>query len=389
MYKISEMAKKLNVSISTLRSWDKKGTLIPNRTKTNRRAYTHEQYLSMVSTSHHKSNQIDNSVILITGSGTLATCAVNFLKDKCKKIIVYSRDEHKQRVMRNKFRDIKCVRYIIGNIMDKDKLMSAMRNVDFCIHTAALKMIETGLYSADQVVKTNVIGSMNVAEVAIERGIKKALFISSDKACNPMNGLTYGLTKALAESAWLSYNNHSVRGGTSFVATRYGNIIDSNNSFYDILEEQKKSGKITVTDSDMYRFYFTIEEAMDLNVFAIEDSLGGEVYIPKLKSANIMTFVDAFAEGYPIKYTGQRGIEKISEEMIADYEMKYTYMCRDEINNREYYKIVPPYIREHNVGWDRYRPLENQIKTFKYSANSLDVEKLSIDDLKKMIKRGK
>jgi len=333
-----------------------------------------------------KPNIVDGSNVIITGSGTLATEAIKALKDRCKKVIIYSRDEHKHRKLRALFPNTNNIRYIIGDIKDKNKLVSAMKNVDVCIHTAALKMIETGFYSADEVVMVNTVGTMNVAEAAIETGVNKALFISSDKACNPLNGLAYGLSKALAESVWLSYNNHSTRDTVLF-ATRYGNIIDSANSFYDILEEQKKKGIIKITDKEMTRFYFTIKAAMELNIFAIETAIGGEIFIPKLKSASLMTFIDAFAQDFPIEMIGLRGTEKIAEELISQNEMKFTYACTDH-DGTEYFKIVPPYIREPNMGWDLYRPTEKPIKPFIYTSDSKNVGRLSADDLKKMVSSG-
>lgn len=386
-YTIGEFAEKIGKSQKTLREWDKKGILVAQRTPTNRRYYTHDQYLKVMNKSSYIPNDIINdSVIFITGSGTLATCAIDALKDSCRKIIVYSRDEHKQRKLRNRFSLYENIRYILGDIKDKNKLLSSMKGVDVCLHTAALKMIESGFYSADEVVRVNTIGTMNVAEAAIERGVKRALFISSDKACNPLNGLTYGLSKALAESVWLTYNNHSTRDGTILFATRYGNVINSNNSFFDIIEEQKKEGVVKITDPDMSRFYFTIEEAMRLNIYAINNALGGEIFVPKLASAKVMTFVEAFAKGCPTEIIGLRGTEKLAEEMIADYEMPYTYLCGTD--EEQYYKVVPPYIRRHNMGWDKHRPNEKPIQSFRYSSDSADIKQLTADDLKKMVQNA-
>lgn len=387
MYSTKEMAKKLGISTQTLRNWDKSKILQAHRKPSGRMFYTHEQYLEVSGNTKYitSKNFIDGANILITGSGTLATEALGVLKDRCKRIVIYSRDEHKHRKLRSLYNNSTNIRYIIGDIKDKNKLISAMRNVDVCLHSAALKMIETGFYSADEVVRVNTVGTMNVAEAAIEAGVKRALFISSDKSCNPLNGLTYGLSKALAESVWLSYNNHSTRK-TILFATRYGNVIDSANSFYDILEDQKRNGIIKITDKNMTRFYFTIKEAMDLNIFAIQNAIGGEIFIPKLKSASLMTFIDAFAKDLPIKIIGLRGTEKLAEEMISQNEMKFTYACVDD-DGTEYFKIVPPYIREPNMGWDLYRPEEKIIKPFKYTSDSDDICKLSTEDLKRMIKK--
>lgn len=388
MYSIGKAARKSGKSVKTLQNWDKKGILVAKRSPTNRRQYTHEQVLQATCMQDvEEKNIIDNSVVFITGSGTLATAAIDVLHSRVRKLVIYSRDEHKHRKLRAKFPNCDNIRYVIGDVKDREKITSSMRGADICIHTAALKMIETGFYSADEVVRVNTVGSMNVASAAIDAGVSKALFISSDKACNPLNGLTYGLSKSLAESAWLSYNNHSTRDGTVLFATRYGNVINSANSFYDILEEQKRAGKIKITSPDMSRFYFTIEEAMALNMFAIEDAIGGEIYIPKLKSAKLMTFVEAFASGYETEIIGMRGTEKLAEEMIASYEMPYTYPCvvEDEV---KYFKVVPEYINSKNMGWDLHRAEGDPVKPFVYTSDSDDIEKLSADDLVEMIKCG-
>jgi UDP-N-acetylglucosamine 4,6-dehydratase len=318
--------------------------------------------------------------VLITGSGSLATAAIDVLCDQCNKVVVYSRDEHKHRKLRERFAGKSNVRYIIGDILDHDKLSFAMYDAQVVIHTAALKMIESGFYSADSVVEVNVVGTMNVAKEAIRAGVDKALFISSDKASTPLNGLTYGLSKALAESVWLSYNNKSTRDSTKLFATRYGNVINSNNSFYDVLEKQKKDGVIKVTDPNMTRFYFTIQEAMTLNIHAIENGQGGEIFIPRLKSASVMDFVQAFAPGIGIDIVGKRGgTEKLAEEMIAEHEMGYTYASGN------YLKIQPPFIGESGFGWDSSRQPEEPIKPFRYTSDSTDVERLSAEDLKRMV----
>lgn len=327
-------------------------------------------------------NFFEDKNVLITGSGTLATCAIDTLKDVCKKIVIYSRDEHKHRKLREKFFGYKNIRYIIGDILDQDKLLFAMSDIDVVIHTAALKMIESGFYSSDSVVEVNVIGTMNVAKAAIRSEVKKALFISSDKACNPLNGLTYGLSKSLAETTWLSLNNKSARGGTSLFATRYGNIINSNNSFYDLLEKQKESGTIKITDPNMTRFYFTIEEAMKLNMHAVENAVGGEIFIPSLKSASVTDFITAFANGFPVETVGLRGgTEKLAEEMIASYEMPHTY------KSGCYYKIVPPYIREQGFGWNAEIGDGELIIPFRYTSDSNDVQRLTIEELQNMVRK--
>lgn len=376
LYSISEFAEKVGLSEATLRNWHKNGTFIPAMISAgNHRYYSHEQFLKLTNKTQYQANQsiLDDSNVLITGSGSLATQAIRSLKDRVKKLIIFSRDEHKHAKLRATFPDIKNIRFIIGDILDKDRLLTAMAGIDIVLHTAALKMIETGFYSPDAVVKVNTVGTLNVAEASIANKVKVALFISSDKATNAMNGLTYGLSKALAEATWLSYNNSET--STKLCVTRYGNIINSNNSFYHIIKKQIESGQIKITDPNMTRFYLTIQDAMNLNIHAVENTLGGEIFVPNLKSASIQDFVEAFAPNTPIITTGIRGVEKLAEELIAEYEMPNTHQSGN------YFKIVPSNI----ASWDPDRPQEKPIVPFKYTSDSKDVPRLSTEELKNMV----
>ena len=383
LYSISEFADKIGVNEATLRNWHKGGSLMPAHISPGgHRYYSQEQFLEITNQSKYVADGMDSisGVVLITGAtGSLGHELITEIAPVAKKVIVYSRDELKQAHMKHKFSQFQNIRYFVGDIRDKNRLNTAFRGVDTVIHAAALKRVETCTYNPTEGVNTNINGTINVAEACIENEVKRALFVSSDKAAQPI--LPYGYMKAMAESCWINFNNYS-GGRTAFMATRYGNIINSNGSFYHMITEQKKSGKIKITDPNMSRFYMTLKDAVDLNLFALANSISGEIFIPKIKSASLMTFVEAFGENYPVETIGMRGVEKLAECLIAEHEMSHTFECGD------YFKILPPHISEPGMGWDGPRPKEKPIKTFKYTSDSNDVDKLTVEDLKNMISNG-
>ena len=380
LYSISEFAEKVGINEATLRNWHKSGDLIPAHISPGgHRHYSQEQYLEITNQNKYIVNGTTsiNGVVLITGAtGSLGHELIAEIAPVAKKVIVYSRDELKQAYMKSKFAQYQNIRYFVGDIRDKNRLNTAFRGVDTVIHAAALKRVETCTYNPTEGVNTNINGTINVAEACIENEVKRALFVSSDKAAQPI--LPYGYMKAMAESCWINFNNYS-GGRTIFMATRYGNIINSNGSFYHMINEQKKTGKIKITDPNMSRFYMTLKDAVNLNLFALANSVSGEIFIPKIKSASLMNFVEAFGENYPVETIGMRGVEKIAECLIAEHEMPYTFECGD------YYKVLPPHISEHNLGWDKNRPKEKPVKSFKYTSDSSDIERLTVEDLKNMI----
>jgi FlaA1/EpsC-like NDP-sugar epimerase len=265
---------------------------------------------------------------------------------------------------------------MIGDIRDKSRLSIALRGVDVCIHAACMKRVETCTYNSFDAVKSNVIGSMNVVEACIENKVKKALLTSTDKACAPAT--LYGGTKFVAEQLFINGNNYSSRDSTIFTATRYGNVFASNGSVRQLFENQAKQGKVKVTHKDMTRFFMSMDNAVDLNLFALNNAIGGEIFIPKLKATTIMSFADTFAPGVPVEFIGLRGYEKIHEDLISDTEMLYTVDCGD------YYKIVPPGVSDGDLGWDISYPDESKVKPFSYKSNK--VEQFDAEELKEFDK---
>ena len=383
MYSSAEMAKKLGISVQTIRNWNKNGVLVANRTPTGRMFYTHEQYLEMSGKTKYKctGNDIDvvsGKVVLITGgTGSLGNAITERICDYAKKVIIYSRDELKQANMRQKFAEHDVVvRFLIGDIRDKERLMMAMKGVDVCIHAACMKRIETCTYNPLEAIKSNIIGSMNVLEACIANKVKKTLFVSTDKACEPAT--MYGGAKFVSEQLFINGNNYSTRD-CIFTITRYGNVFGSNGSVRHLFEKQaKEMGKIKITHKEMTRFFMSLVAAVDLNLFALNHAIGGEIFIPKLKGTTMMKFAETFAPGVPIEFIGLRGYEKIHERLISETEATYV------VDLGKYYKIVPPGASDGVVGWDIGYPKEATMKSFNYSSNN--VEQLTVEELKEFEK---
>ncbi|KKM64059.1 hypothetical protein LCGC14_1505210 [marine sediment metagenome] len=385
MYSTSKMADKLQISVQTLRNWDKSGKLVANRKPSGRMFYSHDQYLEVSGKTKYKRTGTDldairGKVVLITGgTGSLGYALSKRICEHAKKVIIYSRCELKQANMKQKFADQTNIRYLIGDIRDKERLMQAMRGVDVCIHAACMKRVETCTYNPLEAVKSNVIGSMNVLEACIDNKVHKTLLVSSDKSCSPAT--LYGGTKFVAEQIFINGNNYATRD-CIFAATRYGNVYASNGSVRQLFERQaKEEGKVKVTHKDMTRFFMSMDEAVDLNLFALNNAIGGEIFVPKLKGTTIMAFAETFAPNVPVEFIGLRGHEKIHEELISGTEMLYV------VDMNKYYKIVPPGAAEWLPGavkWDINYPDEVKVDPFEYSSNT--VEQFTSDELKEFDK---
>lgn len=378
-YSIGEMAQKLGKSVKTLMNWDKSGALKAYRTPTNRRFYTHEQYLEAAGKMNYKKGSnsdldavLGKTVLITGGTGTLGHALVKRIADYTKKVVVYSRCELKQANMREEFKDKENLRFLVGDIRDKERLMIALKDVDICIHAACMKRVDTCSYNPFEAVKSNVIGSMNVLEACMANKVAKTLMVSSDKAT--ASATLYGGTKFIAEQMFINGNNYSTRD-CIFMASRYGNVFASNGSVRHIFEKQfKDTGKIKVTHEEMTRFFMSIGDAVDLNLFALNNSIGGEIFIPKLKSTKMIEFAKAFFPDAEIEIVGVRGHEKIHEELISETEMRYVVDCG------KYYKVVPPGAADGTVGWDAEYPQEPREKPFKYSSDA--VKQFTHEELK-------
>ena len=276
-------------------------------------------------------NFLKNKSILITGGtgsfgSRLLRYLLNLKANRPKKIIVFSRDELKQFELSRIFpeKDYPTVRFFLGDIRDKQRLKMAFEDVDYVIHAAALKQVPTAEYNPIEFIKTNVIGSQNIIEAAIESNIKKVIALSTDKASSPIN--LYGATKLCADKLFLSANTLVGKKITTFSVVRYGNVFGSRGSvipfFLDLI---KKKQKLIITDPNMTRFNIDLDDAVKLVVNVIKSSVGGEIFVPKISSYRIMDIAKAIQDKKNIKIVGIRPGEKLHEELISKAEGYNTF----------------------------------------------------------------
>ena len=272
-----------------------------------------------------------NKTILITGAtGSFGKSLIkHILKKKFpfRKIIIFSRDELKQHEMKvsNDFNEDKNkqLRFFIGDIRDKDRLFWAFKEVDYVIHAAALKQVSTGEYNPFEVIKTNVIGAQNIIEASINNNVKKVISLSTDKAVSPVN--LYGATKLCSDKLFISANNIKGNQNISFSVVRYGNVTGSRGSVLPEFLKQKKNNKFLITDKSMTRFNISLDEAVEMVLWSLENTVGGETIIPKIKSFKIIDLAKALDPKLKIKTIGIRQGEKIHEELISTTDNINTY----------------------------------------------------------------
>ena len=324
--------------------------------------------------------QIDwgNQTILITGgTGSFGKkfAEVIFRINPPKKLIIFSRDELKQYEMRRFYSDIddSLIRYFIGDVRDRERLYRAFNGVDIIVHAAAMKQVPACEYNPFEAIQTNIMGTKNVVDAAIDRGVKKVIFISTDKAVNPIN--LYGATKLCAEKMVVQANSYSTARGTRFSVCRYGNVVGSRGSVVPLFMQQRKNGTITVTDSNMTRFWITLEQGAKFVIKCAEQMCGGEIMVPKIPSMNIMDLVQAIAPECKVKSIGVRPGEKLHEVLISEDEVSHTVELEDM------FVIQPPYSWWGIEDFPNASPLAND---FQYTSRENE-QQLSIRELKKMV----
>jgi UDP-N-acetylglucosamine 4,6-dehydratase len=291
-----------------------------------------------------------NSSVLVTGgTGSFGQHFISVMLDRYKprRLAVLSRDELKQHDMRRKFPDGPGtpMRYFLGDVRDYDRLRRAFQNVDVVVHCAALKQVPAAEADPFEAVQTNITGSKNVVDAAIDTGVKRVIALSTDKAVNPAN--LYGATKLVAEKLFTQGNSYSGLGGTMFACTRYGNVIGSRGSVLPLFLEQRKTGTLTVTDDRMTRFWITLDNGVDFVIRSVEEMTGGEVFVPKIPSMNITDLAKAVAPECDISILGIRPGEKLHEALISEDEARRTVEFDD------YYVIKPSLVTwglEDNIG---------------------------------------
>jgi UDP-N-acetylglucosamine 4,6-dehydratase len=272
----------------------------------------------------------NEQVILVTGgTGSFGRKFVETMLAEYHpaKLIVFSRDELKQHEMRVAGLNHPSLRYFIGDVRDVERLRRAMHGVDIVIHAAALKQVPACEYNPMEAIKTNILGSSNVVEAALDTGVKKVLALSTDKAVNPIN--LYGATKLAAEKLIIQSNSYAGGMATRFSCVRYGNVVGSRGSVVPIFLQQRASGKLTITDDRMTRFWLTLEQGVSFVIHCVERMHGGEVFVPKIPSMKIIDLAKAIAPGTDLDVVGIRPGEKLHEVLISEDESRSTVEMED------------------------------------------------------------
>jgi UDP-N-acetylglucosamine 4,6-dehydratase/5-epimerase len=320
----------------------------------------------------------DKTILLTGGTGSFGKKFVEIVLSKYnpKRIIIFSRDELKQHEMQLKLPDDPRISYFIGDIRDKERLYRAFKaNVDIVVHAAALKQVPACEYNPFEAIKTNVLGAQNIIDAAIDCGIQKVLALSTDKAVNPIN--LYGATKLCAEKLFVQGNSYAGQKNTRFSCVRYGNVVGSRGSVIPLFREQSKSGKITITDQRMTRFWITLDQGVEFVARCIELMQGGEVFVPRIPSMNIMELAKAISPECTIEYTGIRPGEKLHETLISADESRHTVKVNDM------FVIQPEYHMWGGCNWKEGQQLP---EGFSYTSDSND-QKLSVEELRQIVER--
>lgn len=278
------------------------------------------------------------SVLITGGTGSFGKKFIETILSRysdVKKIIIYSRDELKQSDLRQKYpmKSFPQLRFFIGDVRDKERIVRACEGVDVIIHAAAIKQVDTAEYNPTECIKTNVVGAENVIHAALECGVKNVVALSTDKACAPIN--LYGATKLVSDKLFTAANNIKGTKDIKFSVVRYGNVMGSRGSVIPFFLDKKKDGMLPITHEGMTRFNISLQAGVDLVMYALENHLGGEIFIPKIPSYRILDVAQAIAPDIETKVVGIRPGEKLHEEMITDTDSINT------IDIGRYYAILP------------------------------------------------
>ncbi len=325
---------------------------------------------------------LNNKVILITGgTGSFGKAFTKTILEKyknIKKLIIFSRDEFKQYELKKIFPEKKypCMRYFLGDVRDLNRLNLAFKEVDYVIHAAALKQVDTAEYNPFEFINTNIMGAQNVIEAALNNKVKKVISLSTDKAAAPIN--LYGATKLCSDKLFISANNISGKRDIIFSVVRYGNVMNSRGSVIPLFKQSKEKGFFNITNKRMTRFNITLTEGVNFVLYALKNSLGSEIFVPKLKSYNILDVARSISSKAKINYIGIREGEKINEEMITISDSYNT------IETNKFYIILPTKIPNKSKYLKKFKA-KKITKPFSYNSSD-NPEKLTISDLKKIIK---
>jgi UDP-N-acetylglucosamine 4,6-dehydratase/5-epimerase len=317
----------------------------------------------------------DSSVLITGGTGSLGKALLSEIltSTKARRIVIFSRDELKQYNLRAEFKDDSRIRWFIGDIRDIERLKRALHGIDYVIHAAALKQVDTGEYNPMEFIKTNVMGSQNVIDASIEASVKRVVALSTDKASSPIN--LYGATKLTADKLFIAANNYSFSYGTTFSVVRYGNVMGSRGSVIPFFRNLALEGKpLPLTDLRMTRFWITIDAAVKFVLSSLEMMKGGELFVPKIPSMKLIDLAKAVDPSAAIIEIGMRPGEKLHEEMISADDSRRTILVGDRY-------IVSPVVAE----WGYTEPIGKRMSEgVAYQSNTNDLW-LNEQDIKDFI----
>jgi len=319
----------------------------------------------------------NDQVVLVTGgTGSFGKKFIKILLEEKqpKKVIVFSRDELKQHEMQVGGYNQENLRYFIGDIRDRERLVRALHGVDIVVHAAALKQVPACEYNPMEAIKTNIMGTANVVEAALDAGVKKVLMVSTDKAVSPAN--LYGATKLAGEKLTIQSNAYAGGSATRFSCVRYGNVVGSRGSIVPLFLKQRAGGTITVTDDRMTRFWLSLEQGVRFVITCIEQMEGGEVFVPKIPSTKVVDLAKAIAPNAEINIIGIRPGEKLHEMLISEDEARHT------IELDSMFVVQPAEATWFGYSWkDKGRELK---EGYFYSSDN-NAEWLDIEGIKKYI----
>lgn len=323
------------------------------------------------------------SILITGGTGSLGKALTKYILNRypeIKKLIIFSRDEQKQfqmaqEVPQNKFGQI---RFFIGDVRDKERLVRAFKDVDYVIHTAAMKHVPIAEYNPEECVKTNIDGARNVIDACLQTNVERVVALSTDKACAPIN--LYGATKLASDKLFVAANNIRGWNPIRFSVVRYGNVMGSNGSVIPFFINKRKEGKLPITDPQMTRFNITLQGGVDMVMHALFNAWGGEIFIPKIPSYRILDVAKSIAPECEYEVVGIRPGEKLHEEMITPSDSYYTY------DLGKYFTILPS---SHDWSLNDFIKQNNAIKVpngFSYNSGN-NTEWETVETIRELIKK--
>jgi len=317
----------------------------------------------------------DQTVLITGGTGSFGKkfTKIALEEKQPKKIIIFSRDELKQHEMQTMGLNQPNLRYFIGDVRDRERLVRAMHGVDIVVHAAALKQVPTCEYNPMEAIKTNIMGTANVVEAALDAGVKKVMTISTDKAVNPVN--LYGATKLAAEKLTVQSNAYAAGTATRYSCVRYGNVVGSRGSVVPLFLKQRAGGMVTITDERMTRFWLSLEQGVRFVMTCIEQMEGGEVFVPKIPSTKVIDLANAIVPDAKVNIIGIRPGEKLHEVLVSEDE------ARSTVERETMFIIKPP-----ETLWKRDMHYEGQPLPdgFRFSSDT-NTQWLDLDGIREFV----